>query len=143
MLSDPQERAWYDAHREAILRGKSGVTGAGGDEDDPVAHLWAFFSTSAYSGYGDDEEGFYAVYAKVFAGINEEEATLAETPSMYEAAPPFGAADAPWHETKAFYGRWEGFSTQRSCATSDKYDTRQAPNRQVRRAMEKENTKAR
>ena len=30
VLSDPQERAWYDAHRDAILRGHSGVSGSGG-----------------------------------------------------------------------------------------------------------------
>ena len=44
---------------------------------------------------------------------------------------------------KAFYGQWEAFGTQRSCAAADKYDTRAAPNRQVRRAMEKENNKMR
>lgn len=75
VLSDPQERSWYDAHREAILRGKSGTSG---DEfDDPVAHLWAFFSTSAYSGYGDDEDGFYAVYDAVFHGLESEEKAYA------------------------------------------------------------------
>ena len=73
VLSDPQERSWYDAHREAILRGKSGVGGDG--EDDPVSHLWGFFSASAYSGFGDDDEGFYAVYDKVFSGVDEEEFT--------------------------------------------------------------------
>ena len=32
VLSDPNERAWYDSHRESILRGGSGVAGdsAGG-----------------------------------------------------------------------------------------------------------------
>lgn len=64
VLSDPHERSWYDAHRDAILRGKSGVRGEEDEDDDPVSNLWAFFSASAYSGFGDDEGGFYAVYDK-------------------------------------------------------------------------------
>ena len=143
MLSDPNERSWYDEHREAILRGKSGVVGAGEDEEDPVSHLWAFFSTSAYAGYGDDEEGFYTVYGQVFDKINQEEKTQAEDAAAFRAAPPFGASNAEWKDVKSWYSHWEGFSTGCSCATADKYDTRTAPNRQVRRAMEKENNKAR
>ena len=85
MLSDPNERSWYDAHREAILRGK---TGAGGtDEDDPVSHLWAFFSTSAYAGYGDGEDDFYAVYGQVFSALDEEEKTCAAVQTRHRAPP--------------------------------------------------------
>ena len=35
VLSDKQERAWYDNHREAILQGgDAAAVGGGGDEDD-------------------------------------------------------------------------------------------------------------
>ena len=142
VLSDPQERAWYDAHRDAILRGGSGVAGGGGgdDEYDPDEGLdvWAFFSSACYSGFGDDAGSFYGVYDKVFKDIAIDESRFAKADR-----PSFGDASSPWQVVKTFYGWWEGFSTARSCATADLYDTRQAANRQVRRAMEKENEKAR
>ncbi len=52
ILSDPNERAWYDSHREAILRGKEPGTE---EEDEGLLNLWPYFSTSCFSGYGDDE----------------------------------------------------------------------------------------
>lgn len=74
--------------------------------------------------------------------LDDDERRLAEKPS--EAyAPRLGDSNADWKQVKAFYQYWEAFSTQRSCAVADRYDTRAAPNRQVRRAMEKENNKAR
>lgn len=34
VLSDPHERAWYDDHREEILRGEEVGEGGGGDDDE-------------------------------------------------------------------------------------------------------------
>lgn len=45
VLMDPQERAWYDKHKDAILM-KSGVY-----EDNEVS-IGEYFSPSCYSGYG-------------------------------------------------------------------------------------------
>ena len=144
VLSDPQERAWYDAHRDAILRGHSGVSGQGGGNDDDGydpdegLNVWAYFSSAAYSGFGDEGRGFYAVYGKVFRDVAEDEARHGK-----ESRPDFGTSKSPWVDVKKFYSWWEAFSTCRLCAAADLYDTRQAANRQVRRAMEKENNKAR
>ena len=139
VLSDPHERSWYDAHRDSILRGGSGVKcdGGGGDAEDEF-DLWAYFSSSAYSGFGDDEDGFYSVYAKVFSDLADDESRHGKA-----TRPTFGKSTSEWSSVRDFYAYWEGFSTARSCAGADLYDTRQAPNRQVRRAMEKENNKAR
>ncbi len=150
VLSDKHERAWYDAHREAILRGSSGVAADAADgsrsrtaEDDDF-DLWAFFSSSAYQGFGDDAGSFYAVYARVFAELDAAELanTAAGAPAR-ATAPEFGTSDASWPHVRTFYAHWEGFSSVRAFAGADVYDTRTAPNRQARRAMEKENTKAR
>ena len=142
VLSDKHERAWYDDHREAILRGAGGGSAGGGDEDDDGGFdLWAYFSSSAYSGFGDDERGFYAAYSRVFEAVDK-----AERDSGAKGKPPapeLGRSDAAWSEVRGFYAHWEAFSTGRSMAHVDLYDTREAPNRQVRRAMEKENDKAR
>jgi DnaJ family protein A protein 5 len=43
----------------------------------------------------------------------------------------------------AFYAFWQSFSTKKSYAWLDQYDTRQGENRRVVRAMEKENKKFR
>ena len=43
----------------------------------------------------------------------------------------------------AFYGYWESYCTARSYVWEEKYDTRGAPNRAYRRAMEQENRKLR
>merc|ERR1712156_267169 len=53
VLSDPQERAWYDNHREAILRGL--------DEENREVDgidIFKYFTPSCYSGYGDNDQGF-------------------------------------------------------------------------------------
>ena len=39
-------------------------------------------------------------------------------------------------QVRDFYANWEAFATARLFSSADKYDTRAAPNRQVRRAME-------
>ena len=43
----------------------------------------------------------------------------------------------------AFYGFWESYCTKKSYVWAEKYDTREAPNRQVRRLMEQDNRKLR
>jgi DnaJ family protein A protein 5 len=59
VLSDPQERAWYDKHRDALLRGL-------GESDGDVKgiNLLEYFTASCYRGFTDEPEGFYGVYNK-------------------------------------------------------------------------------
>ena len=59
VLSDPQERAWYDKHRDALLRGL-------GESDGEVKgiNLLEFFTASCFKGFTDEPEGFYGVYNK-------------------------------------------------------------------------------
>ena len=58
MLSNPQERKWYDDHRESILAGHGGL---GGEEagSEIVPDLWGFFRRSAFDGMDDEENGFF------------------------------------------------------------------------------------
>lgn len=58
-------------------------------------------------------------------------------------APVFGDADTPLDDVNEFYQHWKSFVTVRSFAWMDEYRTVDAPTRQVRRAMEKENKKLR
>ena len=56
--------------------------------------------------------------------------------------PQFGASDTdPNFVVKEFYGFWQSYFTKRTYVWKEEYDTRDAPNRWVRRKMEQENSK--
>lgn len=55
----------------------------------------------------------------------------------------FGDGDSTWDSVSAFYKGWESYSSCLGFAWADQYDTKEAPDRRVRRAMEDENKKAR
>ncbi|KAJ1896572.1 hypothetical protein LPJ66_003912 [Kickxella alabastrina] len=87
-LSDPQERAWYDNHREQILRGddymaaaSASGTGSGHGQGGQSAnvsfvstdYLMKFFILSSFRGFDDSPSGFYTVYCGLFARLRDEE----------------------------------------------------------------------
>ncbi|NWY24014.1 DJC21 protein, partial [Pheucticus melanocephalus] len=138
VLSDPQERAWYDNHREALLKG-----GVDGDYQDDSLDLLHYFTVSCYSGYGDDEKGFFTVYRQVFEKIAKEELEYM-TQEDIEEFPMFGYSHSDYDTVvHPFYAYWQSFCTQKNFAWKEEYDTRQASNRWEKRAMEKENKKTR
>uniref|UniRef100_A0A3B4WUY8 DnaJ homolog subfamily C member 21 n=1 Tax=Seriola lalandi dorsalis TaxID=1841481 RepID=A0A3B4WUY8_SERLL len=141
VLSDPQERAWYDNHREALLKG-----GLSGDYEDDSIDLLQYFTVTCYSGYGDDEKGFYTVYRNLFESIVKEEMEQGrvEDEEDEEEFPPFGDSQSDYDTVvHVFYGYWQSFCTRKNFAWKEEYDTRQASNRWEKRAMEKENKKTR
>uniref|UniRef100_A0A8C7YRU9 DnaJ homolog subfamily C member 21 n=1 Tax=Oryzias sinensis TaxID=183150 RepID=A0A8C7YRU9_9TELE len=141
VLGDPQERAWYDNHRDALLKG-----GLSGDYEDDSIDLLQYFTVTCYSGYGDDEKGFYTVYRNLFESIVKEELEhrRMENEEEEEEFPSFGDSQSDYdtvvHE---FYAHWQSFCTRKNFAWKEEYDTRQATNRWEKRAMEKENKKTR
>eukprot|EP00520_Triparma_pacifica_P015930 CAMPEP_0118654254 /NCGR_PEP_ID=MMETSP0785-20121206/12291_1 /TAXON_ID=91992 /ORGANISM="Bolidomonas pacifica, Strain CCMP 1866" /LENGTH=362 /DNA_ID=CAMNT_0006546901 /DNA_START=151 /DNA_END=1236 /DNA_ORIENTATION=+ len=147
-LSDPNERKWYDDHREAILRGQD-VENDDGMESEYVVSLFHLFSGTCYSGYGDDEDGFYEIYREAFEDLGECEVDgfEAENGKNAKGCPPtppsFGTSKSSWDEVGAFYNYWECFFTVLGFAWCDKYDSRDAKDRRVRRAIDAENAKAR
>ena len=100
VISDPHERSWYDAHREAILRGGTGVGGDNVEDEAEGMELWSYFSTSAYSGFGDDTEGFFAVYDGVFNQLASEEERLG---GQRLRAPLFGKSDSDWKQVALLF----------------------------------------
>ncbi|KAI9302941.1 hypothetical protein BJ944DRAFT_166328 [Cunninghamella echinulata] len=174
VLSDPQERSWYDGHRDAILRGDNhNNTGqrdssAGTTSDD----LLRYFSVSEFKGFNDTDQGFYTVYRKLFQKLaEEEEEAFRNNPTQYDnddmddidekdiymSLPSFGNTKTPFADNskdgqsnlgfgayvRDFYSAWSNFSTRKTFQWLDKWRLSDAPNRIVRRAMEKENKKAR
>lgn len=142
VLSDPQERAFYDRHRESILRKgkqKSRVAESGYSVDD----LMNFFDASVFKGYGDDPKGFYSVYRDLFAFLEDLEAEESDQPAKYEFAS-FGSKNSPYEPSlKLFYDKFTRFTSVRTFYEADNYDDHYAENRRHRRAISKENQKLR
>mmetsp|Transcript_55074 Transcript_55074/g.133805 ORF Transcript_55074/g.133805 Transcript_55074/m.133805 type:complete len:500 (-) Transcript_55074:825-2324(-) len=148
VLSDPQERRWYDEHRQAILSGwTSGSAGADGGDGDLASRMLfqvgPFMSTACFTSFDDnDKKSFWNVYTQVFEGIvlcemNQSDTTI-ELPTR------FGTSDTPWEDVKYFYQSWESFSSALNFAWEDTYNANEdGQNRWVRRRMEEENRKAR
>jgi DnaJ family protein A protein 5 len=128
ILSDPHERAWYDGHRGAAHEEDATVMSA------TTVDIASLFQAGAFTGFGDDPRGFFAVFRTAFSQLGAEEKT--RTPS-------FGDSTTPYPEVDAFYSFWTCFTTARTFAFEDIWHLKDAPNSRYRRAMSKENERAR
>ncbi|KAF8150557.1 DnaJ domain-containing protein [Crassisporium funariophilum] len=159
VLSDEQERAWYDSHRaslipeadaetvfEDIRRGANRSTGAR-DRGLTVRHLARFFDATIWDGFGDGQNSFFTIYGNLFSRLQAEEA-------MYKSDtdfPSFGHATQSWtaakeegsNSVKSFYHVWMNFTTEKDFSWTEQWNANEAPERRVRRLMEKDNKKAR
>lgn len=141
-LSDPQERKWYDDHRDAILAGWTGGEDDNGAGSIMLFQVIPFMHPGCYSGYHNDKGGFFQVYGSVFNDIVKCE--LKQDEVLVELPTDFGSSDSDWSLVRNFYQYWESFQTALNFAWEDKYNVMEdAPNRRVRRLMEDENKKAR
>lgn len=152
ILSDPQERAWYDSHRDAILRGhQPGDTSNGGGRPVDVTtseDVLSWFSQFSVRISFDDSDprGFYAVLRKAFDTLADEEIKAAEWEGVEPVHyPSFGGARDKYESghVRDFYLAWTGFSTRKNFSWCDLYNYADAPDRRIKRVMEKENIKAR
>ncbi|RAL08437.1 putative C2H2 finger domain protein [Aspergillus homomorphus CBS 101889] len=149
VLSDPQERAWYDSHRDAVL-GNDGrsedvrfhnntrITTA-----DDIFRLFSRFSPQME--FSDSPEGFYGGLREVFSRLAlEEELDRCGERTDTTYYPTFGHRDDDYEEVvRPFYAVWSSFSTRKTFAWKDIYRYAEAPDRRVRRLMEKENKRLR
>lgn len=147
MLSDPNERTFYDNNREKLLFNKEEMSKEDLDQYTFGFNIWNYFNTSCFKGYDDAEGGFFAVYRDVFEKLKAEEVKayshredLTEDMRKYEG---FGDSTTNEDRVLKFYEDWENFSTYKTFAWSEEWDTRDANSRWVRREMEKENKKQR
>ncbi|GAA5927401.1 hypothetical protein JCM3775_002536 [Rhodotorula graminis] len=157
-LSDPQERAWYDDHREDINDSGAGATEADASFFDnlrrgtakPAAratpgrglqtpHLMKFFSTSAWTGFDESPTGFFNTFATLFSLLGGEE-TAWSSPHLY---PAFGTKQSPPDDVRAFYAAWINFATEKDFGWKDAYKVDDDMPRWQRREIDKENSRAR
>jgi DnaJ family protein A protein 5 len=152
VISDPQERAWYDSHRDAILNGDSDGVGDSSSPGQPTSGFTPASAVFALMGgfnssvpMTDAQNGFFGILNAFFGQLAMEETAACEwdsgTPVQY---PSFGkAADDYNSVAKPFYNVWSAFSTRKSFSWMDKYRVAEAPDRRIRRLMERENQKFR
>jgi DnaJ homolog subfamily A member 5 len=95
--------------------------------------------------FDDSTTGFFGIAKATFEHLAAEEAAAArysnQEPVEY---PAFGNSDDDYELlVKLFYRGWSGFATKKAFSWKDKYKLSDAPDRQFRRLMEKENKKLR
>jgi DnaJ family protein A protein 5 len=150
VLSDPQERAWYDSHRDSILRGDSGAGGEDHYEHNvrfmsarEIVSLMSRFNSSVP--FTDAPNGFYGILSEIFANLAREEDVACDWDGIEPVDyPEFGSAEDNYEDVaRPFYRAWISFSTKKSFSWRDQYRTSDAPDRATRRLIEKENKKFR
>ncbi|KAG9005081.1 hypothetical protein FRB93_009950 [Tulasnella sp. JGI-2019a] len=161
VLSDEQERAWYDNHRaslepepdmeamfEDIRRGTTSGRRRMRDSGLQVNHIIRFMDFTIWDTMDDGENGFFTIYRHLFTRLASEEKNFTDEDVDY---PGFGQSSWPWspvdntsqEAAKFFYNAWTNFSTAKDFVWVEYWNLAEAPDRRVRRQMEKENKKVR
>ncbi|ETO36464.1 DnaJ domain containing protein [Reticulomyxa filosa] len=130
ILSDKNERAWYDAHREQLLSGKSE------DEDKNEFDIVPYMSPWSFSTFDESKpKNFYQVYNEVFGKIADMEGRSSKR------TPTFGHSKSSYALIRKFYNYWEDFSSNRDFGWTMKFNLNDASNRRYRQMMTKQNVK--
>lgn len=169
VLSDSQERAWYDSHKSSILRDDDDYSDEVPSEDliipsISVNELLRYFNPSLYTRIDDSQYGFYVAVTRIFERLAAEEVThgksqrlpkfsdykdddtvnIAAMDSSFLLYPRFGSSSTDYaSQIRQFYNSWSGFLTVKSFNWKDEYRYSMAPDRKTRRLMERENKKLR
>lgn len=173
VLSDAQERAWYDSHKLQILREDEIGQTSGGTYDenfyDPavagtmVEEIMRYFNPTLYVKIDDSLAGIYSVAGRLFDRLASEEVSHGKTQSLdgfnkwFDDTPQANAVDPSSllyprfgnskseyaNDVRNFYSAWSSFQTVKEFHWKDEYRYSQAPDRKTRRLMEKENKKLR
>ena len=84
-------------------------------------------SAAAFTGFGDDEAGFYKTYAKAFREVWESERDWGEASSAEGGwgrgdAPEMGRSTDAYEVAEAFYSSWSEFVSRLSFGWVDDYN---------------------
>lgn len=149
VLSDPQERAWYDSHRNTILRDESESFENHYEHNIRVTTtediLKLFTRFDGRMDFSDTPSGFYNSFRETFDNLAREEELLCEWEGLdLVSYPQFGGASDDYETTvRPFYAAWTGFATRKSFSWKESYRYSEAPDRRTRRLMERENKRLR
>ncbi|KAF9523541.1 DnaJ domain-containing protein [Crepidotus variabilis] len=159
VLSDEQERAWYDSHKTSLapepdaetvfddISKGTNLAPRARDRGLTVRHLSPFFDATIWNSFEDaGEKSFFTIYRNLFSRLAAEERLYsgdADYPSFGSPSWTWSNSSDPNASARAFYNVWLSFSSEKDFAWTDQWNTAEAPDRRVRRLMEKDNRKAR
>lgn len=149
VLSDPQERAWYDSHRDAVLYDDAIPTGQhpqGTVRGTSTVDIFRLIARiNGCLDYSDSPDGFFAVIREAFSTIAQEERVACDWEGLDVVDyPSFGHSNDNYDNVvRPFYAVWMGFSTRKSFSWLDAYRPPEESGRRVRRIVEKENKRLR
>ncbi|KAG4073641.1 hypothetical protein HA402_000865 [Bradysia odoriphaga] len=136
VLSDSHERAWYDRHKDQILKGSQS------NYEDESLDVYQYFSASCYKGFGDDEGGFYHVYSDIFHQIATEDLEFMDDEDEFDRIPKFGNSTSDYETVVGpFYGYWQSYSTKKSYSWLCPHNINEIRDRRILREIEKETKK--
>lgn len=149
ILSDPQERAWYDSHHSAFSQAQDEYSTKTYEHNvrvtttEDILKLLAKFDGRV--SFSDSASDFYETIRGTFDTLAKEERLACEweglDPAFY---PSFGHAGDNYEVVvRPFYVTWSSFATRKSFSWEDVYRYAEASDRRVRRMMERENKQAR
>ena len=149
VLSDPQERAWYDSHRNAFSQNEHEPSEKYYEHNvrmtttEDVLKVFARFN--GRMGFSDSASDFYSITRSTFDTLAKEEELACEweglDPVYY---PSFGHAGGDYEASvRPFYAAWSNFATSKTFSWEDIYRYSEAPDRRIRRMMKKKNQRCR
>lgn len=126
----------YDRHKDQILRGSQA------NYEDESLDVYQYFSASCYKGFGDDEGGFYHVYADIFHQIATEDLEFMDDEDEFDRIPKFGISTSDYETVVGpFYGYWQSYSTKKSYSWLCPHNITEIRDRRILREIEKETKK--
>ncbi|KAL8705550.1 MAG: hypothetical protein Q9201_001367 [Fulgogasparrea decipioides] len=149
VLSDPQERAWYDSHRDIILKGEHDVQEGAYEHNVRITTTEDIMKmlpkVNACRDFSDSVSGFYSMLRATFDTLAREEELACAWENVGPLTyPGFGHARDDYSSTvRSFYAAWSSFATRKTFSWQDIYRYHEAPDRRIRRLMEKENRRLR
>ena len=149
ILSDPQERAWYDSQQHSLLRDGSELLHADSPQNstdttvEDIRRSYRKFNDQLR--FSNSPSGFFGGLRSVFEKLAMEEAVASERQSLDPLDyPSFGHAEDEYENVvRIFYTSWSSFSTRKAFSWRELYRLSDAPDRRARRMMEKENKRIR
>ena len=149
ILSDPEERAWYDSHKDAILRYEDDISTDQYERNVRITTagdiLRIFVHFRGKLDFSDSATGFYTKLRGTFETLAKEEEEACGWERLHSVDyPSFGQANDSYEDVvRPFYAMWGGFATKKTFSWEEIYCCTEAPDRRVRRLMEKENKRLR
>jgi DnaJ family protein A protein 5 len=95
--------------------------------------------------FTDSPDGFYGILRSTFEKLGREEDAACSWEGLERIEyPDFGEAEDSYEDVvRPFYSVWIGFATRKTFSWKDTYNYAEAPDRRIRRLMEKENKRLR